>query len=97
MRSVHFLDLRQSMENGGGPACLRQRIVLETDERAAVQARVFWNEALGTELEAWVRRFYRDRLVAEDLADPQLHLDNLAALDALTGILRLGSVYDFQR
>src|SRR5207302_258515 len=26
VKSVHYLDLRESMENGGGPACLRQRI-----------------------------------------------------------------------
>lgn len=97
VRSVHYLDLRQSMENGGGPACLRQRIALSDDERAAVQARVFWDEALGVELEEWVRRNYRDRLVAADLADPELHRENLGALDALTRILRLGSVYDFQR
>lgn len=97
VRSVHHLDLRQSMQNGGGPACLRQRIVLSSDDRAAVQARVFWDEALGAELEDWVRRRYRDQLVAADLADPQLHRDNLAALDELTGILRLGNVYDFQR
>ena len=97
VRSVHHLDLRQSMENGGGPACLRQRIVLSEAERAAVQARVFWDEALGAELEAWVRRHYRDRLVGEDLADPLFTRENLAALDELTRILRLGSVYDFQR
>lgn len=97
VRSVHYLDLGQSMENGGGPACLRQRIALSDDERAAVQARVFWDEALGVELEEWVRRNYRDRLVAADLADPELHRENLGALDALTRILRLGSVYDFQR
>jgi succinylarginine dihydrolase len=97
VKSVHHLDLRQSMENGGGPACLRQRIVLRDGDRAAVQARVFWDEALGADLESWVRRHYRDRLVAEDLADPQLTRDNLTALDELTGILRLGSVYDFQR
>jgi succinylarginine dihydrolase len=97
VKSVHHLDLRQSMENGGGPACLRQRIVLRDADRAAVQARVFWDESLGTDLESWVRRHYRDRLVAEDLADPQLTRDNLTALDELTGILRLGSVYDFQR
>ena len=29
--TVLELDLRQSMENGGGPACLRQRIVLTGD------------------------------------------------------------------
>jgi succinylarginine dihydrolase len=97
VKSVHHLDLRQSMENGGGPACLRQRIVLEEVERGAVTARVFWDEALGAELEAWVSRHYRDRLVADDLADPRLARETMAALDELTRILRLGSVYDFQR
>ena len=97
VKTVHYLDLRQSMENGGGPACLRQRIVLEDSERAAIRARVFWDDALGAELEAWVRRHYRDRLVADDLADPALARANMAALDELTQILRLGSIYDFQR
>ena len=97
VRSVHYLDLRQSMQNGGGPACLRQRIVLSDDDRAAIQARVLWDEPLGEELEGWVRRHYRDRLVGSDLADPQLARDGFAALDELTQILRLGSVYDFQK
>jgi succinylarginine dihydrolase len=97
VKSVHYLDLRQSMENGGGPACLRQRIVLTGAERAAVAARVFWDEQLGGELEAWVRRHYRDRLTAADLADPLLVREVLTALDELSRLLRLGSVYDFQR
>jgi len=95
--SVHYLDLRESMQNGGGPACLRQRIVLSDEERAAVGARVFWDEELGAELERWVERHYRDRLTGKDLADVRLWRETLAALDELTRILRLGSVYDFQR
>jgi len=97
VKSLHHLDLRQSMENGGGPACLRQRIVLDDAERRAVKARVFWDEALGAELETWVRKNYRDRLVAADLADPRLARETMTALDELTRILRLGNVYDFQR
>jgi succinylarginine dihydrolase len=97
VRSAHHLDLRQSMQNGGGPACLRQRIVLDDDDRAAVNARVFWDEALGADLDAWVRRHYRDRLVSADLADPQLARETMSALDELSRVLRLGSVYDFQR
>jgi succinylarginine dihydrolase len=97
VKRVHFLDLRQSMQNGGGPACLRQRIVLTAEERAAVEARVFWDDALGAELETWVRRHYRDRVTGEDLADPRFAGETMAALDELTQILRLGSVYDFQR
>ena len=97
VKSVHHLDLRESMENGGGPACLRQRIVLEESERSAIHARVFWDESLGTELEKWARAHYRDRLTGDDLADPRLARETMAALDELTQILRLGSVYDFQR
>jgi succinylarginine dihydrolase len=96
VRSVRYLDLRDSMENGGGPACLRQRIVLTPAERAAVRARVFWDEALGKELETWIGRHYRDRVTGDDLRDPLLHRESLAALDELTRILRLGSIYDFQ-
>ena len=96
VKSVHHLDLRQSMENGGGPACLRQRIVLTDEERTAVKARVFFDDALGDELEAWVRKHYRDRLAGPDLADPLLVRETLTALDELTQLLALGSVYDFQ-
>ena len=79
-----------------GPACLRQRIVLTAEERAAVTARVFWDDALGAELEAWVARSYRDRVTGHDLRDPLLHRESLAALDELTRILRLPPIYDFQ-
>jgi succinylarginine dihydrolase len=93
---VHYLDVRQSMNNGGGPACLRQRIRLTDAERAAEKARVFYDEALHADLAAWVRRHYRDRLAPGDLRDPALAREGMTALDELTGLLRLGSVYDFQ-
>jgi len=97
VRNVRYLDLRDSMENGGGPACLRQRIVLSDAERAAIAARVFWDDELGAELEKWIGRHYRDRVSGDDLRDPKLHRESLAALDELTEILRLGAIYDFQR
>lgn len=96
VKAVHYLDVRESMNNGGGPACLRQRIRLTDAERAAVKARVFYDEALHTDLAAWVRRHYRDRLAPGDLRDPALAREGMTALDELTGLLRLGSVYDFQ-
>ncbi|WP_069384450.1 N-succinylarginine dihydrolase [Halomonas caseinilytica] len=89
-------DVKQSMRNGGGPACLRLRVALSAPERAAVSGRVLLDEALHGELTAWVERHYRDRLAPDDLADPQLAEETLIALDELTGILRIGSVYPFQ-
>jgi succinylarginine dihydrolase len=96
VKAVHYLDVRESMNNGGGPACLRQRIRLSEEERGSVKARVFYDEALHKDLEAWVTKHYRERLGPDDLRDPALAREGLAALDELTQLLRLGSVYDFQ-
>ena len=95
--AVRFVDLRESMQNGGGPACLRLRVALTASERAAIKAKVFGTTALFVELESWVTRHYRDRLRPEDLTDPVLARESMTALDELTQILHLGSVYDFQR
>jgi succinylarginine dihydrolase len=95
---VLFADVRQSMRNGGGPACLRQRIVLTPDQLAALGGRMVLDAALLEDLRAWVQRHYREELAPDDLADPLLMEESFAALDALTGILDLGSdFYPFQR
>lgn len=96
IREVAVFDLKQSMQNGGGPACLRLRVVLTETELQAVDPGVLFSEALYTRLDAWVGRHYRDRLAEADLADPQLLIESRTALDELTQILGLGSVYPFQ-
>lgn len=97
IRAMHIADLRQSMQNGGGPACLRLRVVLSESELQLAHPHVFWSADLHEKLTAWVMRHYRDRISPEDLADPQLAEESRRALDALTGILDLGTVYPFQR
>jgi succinylarginine dihydrolase len=94
---VVTFDLRQSMRNGGGPACLRLRVPLTPSERAAVAARVFVDAALADDLERWIVAHYRDRLAPADLADPALLDESRRALDVLTRLLRLPPLYDFQR
>lgn len=94
---VLTFDLRQSMRNGGGPACLRLRVPLTAVERAAITARVFVDDAQCDALEQVVARHYRDRLAPADLADPALLDESRRALDELSALLALGSVYDFQR
>lgn len=90
-------DVKQSMRNGGGPACLRLRVVLSAEERAALAGRVLLDDGLHDDLAAWVERHYRDRLAPEDLADPALARESLTALDELSHLLGIGSVYPFQR
>jgi succinylarginine dihydrolase len=95
---VEFVEVRQSMRNGGGPACLRLRVVLTAEERAAVAPQALMSDALYDTLVAWAGKHYRDRLEPNDLADPALLRESREALDALTGILGLGGgYYPFQR
>ncbi|MCO6055211.1 N-succinylarginine dihydrolase [Pseudomonas sp. MOB-449] len=96
IREVKVFDLKQSMQNGGGPACLRLRVALKENELAAVNQGVIMTPALYSTLTAWVEKHYRDRLSESDLADPQLLVECRTALDELTQILKLGAVYPFQ-
>lgn len=93
---ILFVNLRQSMQNGGGPACLRLRVVLNNEEKAAAHPGVFLTDELYQSLVLWVEKHYRESLSIEDLADPQLLLESRVALNELTQILRLGSIYLFQ-
>ncbi|MFL1455213.1 N-succinylarginine dihydrolase [Marinobacter sp. GN3S48] len=94
--SVEVFDVKQSMRNGGGPACLRLRVALNDDELKAMHHGVLMNDALYERLTSWVEAHYREELATEDLADPMLLDEVRKALDELTGILGLGSIYDFQ-
>lgn len=97
IQSVHFFNLRQSMCNGGGPACLRLRVVLNEAERGAVQAHVMLHDTLYAALVHLVEKHYRDELRLEDLRDPSLYTESCTFLDELTQLLQLGAVYDFQQ
>jgi succinylarginine dihydrolase len=94
--NVHYFDVKQSMQNGGGPACLRLRVALTEREQAAVNSACLMNDATFKTLQDWVNKHYRDRIHADDLADPQLLLESRTALDELTTLLKLGPVYRFQ-
>ncbi len=95
---VEYVDVRQSMRNGGGPACLRLRVVLTEAEQAATNPAMQMIDALHARLSQWGSTHYRDTLIPADLADPALLDESRRALDELTGILDLGSdFYPFQR
>ncbi|MBI3439973.1 MAG: N-succinylarginine dihydrolase [Proteobacteria bacterium] len=95
---VEYVDVRESMRNGGGPACLRLRIVMTPAERAAAAQGSFLDDALSQKLSAWINMHYREELAPEDIRDPNLVGETRTALDALTQILPLGSdFYPFQR
>ncbi|HPF22876.1 MAG: N-succinylarginine dihydrolase [Hyphomonas sp.] len=86
---VEFVDVRQSMRNGGGPACLRLRVVMTEAERAACHQGVLLDEERIDALQAVVRKTYRDRLAPEDLADPVFADECRTAREALLNVLEL--------
>lgn len=96
---VEYVNLRQSMKNGGGPACLRLRVVLTELELESVRhnTAVILDQTLYNQLERWIVKYYRESISPPDLADPLLLQESRTALDELTGILAIGSIYDFQK
>ena len=86
---VDFVDVRQSMRNGGGPACLRLRIVMTEEELRACHPGTILDEQKIDALQEVVRQTYRDRLSPADLADPAFTDECLRARDALLKVLDL--------
>jgi len=97
INKVEFIDIRQSMRNGGGPACLRLRVVLTREEMARTHQGIYLTETLYDDLKVWANRYYRDRLRPKDLADTSLVQESRTCLDTLTQLLALGSIYAFQK
>lgn len=95
--AVHVFDLRQSMRNGGGPACLRLRVGLRAGDVDGVHPACLYTETRYDRLVEWVERWYPEELAASELADPVRLVSARDALDELTGILELPGLYDFQR
>lgn len=94
---VHYLDLNQSMRNGGGPACLRMRVVLNSTEINEINPQIFFSEGLYEKLSEWINNHYPNKLTNEDLFNPAIYEKNCIALNELTNILNLGKIYSFQR
>jgi succinylarginine dihydrolase len=87
IREAHYLDVRESMLNGGGPACLRLRVVLTDEEAADVHPSVWLTKERETSLQEWIGRHYRDRLSFDDLRDPKLFTEVQSAMDDLERLL----------
>jgi succinylarginine dihydrolase len=69
IRRLHLVDVRQSMANGGGPACLRLRVVADP---ASVDPRFLVDEARLDAIAACVSATWPERIAPADLADPAL-------------------------
>jgi len=83
---VRYFDLRQSMNNGGGPACLRLRVVVTEEELTALDSRFKLDDAKADRLGNWIESHYREELTQQDLADPALAVEVKRAMAELDRI-----------
>ena len=84
---VRYFDLRQSMNNGGGPACLRLRVVVTKEELALLDSTYRLDDAKAEKLGNWIESHYRESLTLDDLKDPALAIEASKALDELRTVL----------
>ncbi|MEM9827786.1 MAG: N-succinylarginine dihydrolase [Planctomycetota bacterium] len=87
--AVEYVDVDESLDNGGGPACLRLRVLLTEAQEQAIAPGFIFDERLETELESWIQSHYRDTLAPADLADPSLAAEVGRAMESLSRILGL--------
>jgi succinylarginine dihydrolase len=89
IRQLRIVDVRQSMANGGGPACLRLRVVAEP---ARVDPRFLADEAKLERIAAVVERHWPDAIAPADLTDPALWARLEGARAALLEALELAEL-----
>lgn len=89
IKEIVYLNLKQSMRNGGGPACLRLRVILTPDEWLRVQESVKWTDKLYRTLKKYIEKNYRERLVISQLADPKFMQEIFKINNQLSDILDL--------
>lgn len=94
--TVLLMDVRESMRNGGGPACLRLRVPLRRSESDLLHPGFLWTPERDAWLRAWIERWYPESLAPAELADPSLLRSTRDALDELSSWIGAGQLYDFQ-
>jgi succinylarginine dihydrolase len=89
IRRVEVVDVRQSMANGGGPACLRLRVVADP---ATVDPRFLVDEAKLDAIGEVVRRQWPEQIDHDRLQQPALIADVERARIALLDTLNLSEL-----
>ncbi len=92
---IYYFDISESMANGGGPACLRLRVLLSLEELARIKQSVLLTDDLYEKLEHVIQKYYVEELTLEHFFDKNF-LDNAGnALERIAQALGLDGIYDF--
>lgn len=86
IHAIRFVDVRQSMANGGGPACLRLRVVADP---AAVDPRFLLDDAKAETIGNIISEYWPDTIDTAEVGDEALAKRVIAARHALLTALGL--------
>jgi succinylarginine dihydrolase len=88
---IHIADLRQSMNNGGGPACLRLRVPMTGERVEAIRrsVNVMAGDALLDNLQNIIEAHYPQEVQPSDIADPALYFRCERVLGELGALMKL--------
>jgi succinylarginine dihydrolase len=86
IRRIEVVDVRQSMANGGGPACLRLRVVADP---AWVDPRFLVDERKLDAIAAVIRQHWPEQIASGELQQPRLLAEVERARAALVQLLAL--------
>jgi succinylarginine dihydrolase len=89
IRRVEVVDVRQSMANGGGPACLRLRVVADP---SSVDPRFMVDSARLDRIAGVIARYWPEQIHSDELQNPRLIAEVEAARAALLNALELGQL-----
>jgi succinylarginine dihydrolase len=89
---VLFVELDESMKNGGGPACLRLRVPLNDRELQSIHKGVILTPQLYGEVKNWIERNYLDELHMDDFLNSQFLEANERAQDEILELLKLPNI-----
>jgi succinylarginine dihydrolase len=89
IRRIEVVDVRQSMANGGGPACLRLRVVADP---VTIDPRFMVDEAKLDRVAEIIRRHWPEQIHHDELQEPALILAIEAARSALLSAIDLAEL-----
>lgn len=94
INALYYMDLRESMMNGGGPACLRLRVVLSEEQAARIPKEFFYCNQMHERLEQVINTYYPETISPADMVNEATVLRCRKAVQEIAGIFGISGLYE---
>lgn len=94
IKKIRYVNLEQSLQNGGGPACLRLRVVMNSDEFSSINSNFVFSENLYKKLRNWIIKYYDTNVIYDDLMVPAFIRKCRNSFSELSDLLNVSNLYN---